>query len=72
MLWDIFIPFIRELIAAERTYGASALPGRRFTADQADSMLTYAQKFRLTASILASLARRNSVVAIKDRIIALP
>jgi FkbM family methyltransferase len=72
LLWNIFIPFIRQLIAAERTYGASALPGRRFSVDQTDSMLSYAQKFRLTASILASLARRNSVVVIKDRIIALP
>jgi len=72
LLWHIFIPFVRELIAAERIHGAAALPGRRFTADQSDSTLTVGQKFRLTASILANLFRRNSVIAIKDRVIALP
>ena len=70
LLWGVFVPYIRQINAVEHDYRVSCRPGgnSQFTEDQ----LSPTQKMRQIASILANLARRNTVVVVKRRVLALP
>lgn len=71
LMWGIFVPYIREIAAMERAHAARCLPGgpaMQYVAEK----LSPPQKLRLTASILVNFLRRNSVVLIARRVLALP
>jgi FkbM family methyltransferase len=72
LLWDILIPYIQDVVAAERRDGGYCLPGPRFSTERLDSSLNARQKLRFAVGILANLFRRNSVAVVRGRIIALP
>ena len=71
LLWGIFVPYIRQIVALERDAKVACQPRGHSVSNEIEK-LTAPQKLRLTASIFANLLRRNSVIVVRKSVVALP